>query len=242
MKDDKEDIIKNDVTAPSNEFLKDSSDEKVSPTPTQNGRRAMLARWWDDQWRFPRPLDSLLCLFLSLFLAFIMFTSYSLAAPCGALVPAIAATAKRAASSRRPQAAIPFFTFIWRHAYQILALLLLKAFSITVMRTLIAVHSDLRRQYYLDRCWRHFPVEAGCLLLVPFLILRGPHAGWQADDLLFLAYRTDLFFWAGYWIEWWSGLSRLATKHLRNPPVPRFQDPDSGLYLIEMARILLTDE
>ncbi|KAK8078124.1 hypothetical protein PG996_004294 [Apiospora saccharicola] len=153
-KDKKEGTIKDEVPtpfsdkmAPSNKFIKDSSDEKVSfkkvkddqpaPTPAQNGRRAMLARWWDDQWRLPRPLEN---------------------------------------------------------------------------------------------------------LLFPVLILRGPHTGWQADDLLFLAYRQELFFWAGYWIEWWTGLSRLATKHLRDQPVPRFQDPDCGLYLIEMVRILLTDE
>ncbi|KAK7978250.1 hypothetical protein PG988_005740 [Apiospora saccharicola] len=149
---------------------------------------------------------------------------------------------KRAASSHPPEAAILSFTFIWRHAYQILALLLLKAFSVTVTRILIAVHADLRQQYYLDRCWKRFPIEAGCLFLVPVFILRGPHTGWQADDLLFLAYRQELFFWAGYWIEWWTGLSRLATKNLRDQPVPRFQDPDCGLYLIEMVRILLTDE
>lgn len=75
---------------------------------------------------------------------------------------------------------------------------------------LLHVHYDLRQQYP-DRFWTRIPIETGLLLAYMMLVFRTLVLQHEFDRVL-VAHHLEWFFWAGYWAEWWTGLSRFHVR------------------------------
>ncbi|KAK8029172.1 hypothetical protein PG991_006228 [Apiospora marii] len=144
-----------------------------------NSYFASLVRYWGPQWRSPKPAKSQELLAVAVFVFTSLYFLYYL-------------TQHFLRAESCTSCALPAF-------------ILLKLVSVGYQIYLGNEHAVLRRKAY-DKPFRgHEPVIFGFIAVCSVLVVRTVGFGYVPDADLLL-YWIEIWFWAAYWVEWWTGV------------------------------------
>ena len=86
-----------------------------------------------------------------------------------------------------------------------IALLVVKAICLSIEASLLEHHQKLVGKYH-TRFQRHNPGPVGLLIASGLFIFRTLILQYDIDMMVLMC-DVHVWFWAAYWVEWWTGVS-----------------------------------
>lgn len=171
------------TTAPSPQpvftSLANPDNDKILNRRNGSSYFAALVRYWGPQWRSPKPDKSQELLAVAVFVFASLYFLRHLTQHC--------LRAEGGSGGALP------------------ALVLLKTVSLGYQIYLGNNHAVLRRRAYGPPVRAHEPVVFGFLAACVGSVARTAALGYAPDADLLL-YWVEVWFWAAYWVEWWTGV------------------------------------
>ncbi|KAK8039823.1 hypothetical protein PG993_008234 [Apiospora rasikravindrae] len=165
-----------------------TDDRQAGPAPTAQSLQHMVVKHWGDSWHSPDIDESRLCIVLSATVATLL---------------GVAVHYTTVGNMSLPDAVIHYTTSD-DLALHLVAGVLLKTLCFGVEVVLLHIHGYLRQLYPAYFYTNHTPGHAGVVFACMVLFLRMLVFRYEPDVSL-LMYNLEIWFWAAYWVEWWTG-------------------------------------
>ncbi|KAK7949011.1 uncharacterized protein PG986_009897 [Apiospora aurea] len=167
-----------------------TDDRQAGPAPTTQSLRHMVVKHWGDSWYSPDIDQSRLCIVLSATVATLLGVAVHYTTVDNMSLPD----------------AVRHYTTFDNISGHLAAGVLLKAGCIGVEAILLDIHGYLRERYPAYFRTNHTPGYAGVAFACAALFLRMLVFRYEPDVSL-LTYNLEIWFWAAYWVEWWTGVA-----------------------------------